>query len=174
VRSRVLVTALLAVLGLLAGTALSATQKKFYWSEARAEAVTLRIHIPSCFVIKEDPKCANGPYRPDRRPVSGFYTNMDSDCHGSDESPKGFTYARFLCTFLTIYGYSTGRLFLKPMGRLKYSWRLVAIASNRPCPCPTQLFDVRFASRHRGSARTGLERMPFDSEIARGGVRGRV
>ena len=127
--------ALLAPLG-----ASAAKPKKFYWSEERAESAVLsKVRLPYCVLEEDHPRCAEGIYRPNGRPRVGFFAMGDAECRGSGEHPSGFTYSRFMCEFLTLYGYAQGSILLTPTGAVKLKWKLVSLYDNRPCPCPLNL-----------------------------------
>ena len=114
---------------LFSATAASAAPpKKWYWSEEQADAAVLtRIKIPACYLMMDDRRCANGVYRSDGRPYVGSTPIIEAECRGSDERGSSFTYARFMCRFVTYDANAVGRLILTPTGSVKLRWKLVSI-----------------------------------------------
>jgi hypothetical protein len=123
----------LAILGasvgflVFAATSSSATPKKWYWTQSRAEAlVVARVKLPFCRVDPSDPDCApNGVPRPGHPNLIGFSLG-EAQCSGSDELGSSFRYRRFSCRVITPYPpYFRATVAVYVTGAATFQWKLL-------------------------------------------------
>jgi len=128
-RRRAAATAVCLVCTLEAASATgAATPRKWYWSQARAEATVLqKVKIPECW-IWPDNRCSNPP--------GPFWANGGSrikvataDCTGRDEKGASFTFNRFVCKIVVNDGNGVpaahGTIAVYVTGATTLRWKLL-------------------------------------------------
>jgi hypothetical protein len=126
---KVLATAAALLFAVVVSAATAATQKKWYWSESRADAlVVANERIPFCRVYPGDNECPVGS-------MKNVAIRLDSaDCSGASEYRSSFTYNRFTCKVVTYNNGANARIAVYVTGRSTFRWRVI----------------LKFRGRHRG------------------------
>lgn len=127
------VVAVSVLLATLAGTA-GATPKKWYWTEAHAEAVAMKkVRVSLCLINPAEPICSDPA-----RPHKGSLAPTTIQCQGRDERGATFTYSRFGCRFKISYisrqsgqevMVGTGTVAVYPTGAQTVRWKLILFSS---------------------------------------------